>query len=142
MDSASLIEAKEVPEPQVAAELKPPAAPWWDAMVKSPVFVPAVAVGVALIYEFWYLIVRLGRLWTDDSGYYSHGFLVPFISGYVVYKNWDRLKTIPVKPGYAAIPFIGFFAYMAYVTTHTNISSILSIVFLLSILACIWFVAG
>ena len=111
-------------------------------MVKSPVFIPAVAVGLALIYEFWYLIARLGRLWTDDSGYYSHGFLVPFISGYVVYKNWDKLKTIPVRPGYAAIPFLGFFAYMAYVTTHTNISSILSIVFLLSILSCIWFVAG
>ena len=111
-------------------------------MVKSPVFIPAIVVTAGLFFMFWYLISRLGRLWMDDSGYYSHGFLVPLIAGYVVVKKWDKLKTIPVEPGYLALPFLGFFAYLAYVTTHTNISAILSIVFLLSILASIWFIAG
>lgn len=142
MDTASLIEPKPVNESQVETSTDLPKVPWWDAMVKSPVFVPAVAVTAGLIFFFWYLIARLGRLWMDDSGYYSHGFLIPLISGYVVYKKWDKLKTIPVQPGYAAIPFLGFFAYLAYVTTHTNINAILAISFLMCILGCIWFVAG
>lgn len=140
MDTASLIEPKEVAEPQPPPKVA--AAPWWDAMVKSPVFVPAVVVTVGLIFLFWHLVSRLGKLWMDDSGYYSHGFLVPFISGYVIYKKWDKLKTIPVQPGYAAVPFLGFFAYLAYVTTHTNINALLSISFLMCILGCIWFAAG
>jgi len=111
-------------------------------MVNSPVFIPAVAVTGAIVFLFWHLISRLGKLWLDDSGYYSHGFLVPIIAGYIVVKKWDRIKDIPVKPGYLALPFLGFFAYLAYVTTHTNISALLSVAFLFAILAGIWFVAG
>jgi exosortase len=142
MDTASLIEPKEVSEPQLAAPPKEPNVPWWDAMVKSPIFIPACAVTAGLIFLFWHLISRLGRLWMDDSGYYSHGFLVPFIAGYIIVKKWDQLKDIPVKTGYGGIPALAFFAYLAYVTTHTNINAILSIAFLFCILSCIWFVAG
>jgi exosortase len=141
MDTASLVEPNEVVEPQ-AATPKEHKVPWWEAMVKSPVFVPALAVVGGLIFLFWHLIEQLGRLWMDDSGYYSHGFLVPLITSYVIYKKWDKLKAVPIKSGYAALPVIAVLAYIAYGTTHANINAILALTFLMTILACVWFVAG
>src|SRR5438132_1351149 len=102
MDTASLIQPNEVAEPQTAAPPQEPSVPWWDAMVKSPIFIPAMALTAGIIFLFWHLISRLGRLWMDDSGYYSHGFLVPLISGYIIVKKWDQIKNIPVKTGYGA----------------------------------------
>lgn len=141
MDTASLIEPKEILETQVA-EPKEHAVPWWNAMIKSPVFIPAVAMTAGILFLFWPIVSRLFKLWMDDSGYYSHGFLVPFISGYVVIKKWDRIKSIPVQTGYWAIPFIAVLGWIAYVGSDTNVRAFLAFSFLLMILAGIWFVAG
>ncbi|SDB57968.1 exosortase [Desulfonatronum thiosulfatophilum] len=35
--------------------------------------------------------------WANDENY-SHGFLVPLISGFFVYQRWDKLRTAPVDP--------------------------------------------
>lgn len=143
MDTATVIEPQEAPDstyPRVPE--RDSEARWWEPIVKSPVFVPAMVVAGALMFLFWHLISRLPKLWMGDDGYYSHGFLVPVIAGYVVYKRWDFIKDRPVKPGWAALPVFGFLAYLAYVTTHTNVSAILALTFLLATLAGIWFVAG
>ena len=34
-------------------------------------------------------------LWNDPN--YSHGFLVPLFSGYLVRQNWDQLKRLPLQ---------------------------------------------
>jgi exosortase len=110
--------------------------------VRSPIFTPALFVTGALVVLFWHLISGLGKLWMGNDGYYSHGVLVPFIAGYVVHKRWPQIRSIPIRPGWVALPLLGFVAYLAYVTTHTNINAILSLAFLLAVLCGIWFVAG
>ncbi|GAB6059654.1 exosortase A [Desulfonatronum parangueonense] len=35
--------------------------------------------------------------WANDENY-SHGFLVPLISGFFIYQRWDQLRTAPVDP--------------------------------------------
>lgn len=37
--------------------------------------------------------------WSDDPNY-SHGFLVPLVSGYLIWAQRDRLKHLPVQPSY------------------------------------------
>lgn len=143
MDTASVIEPIGSDESNETAPSNPSSTEaWWRPIVQSPLFVPACVVAAGLTFLFWHVISRLGRLWMDDSGYYSHGFLVPFIAGYIVVKKWDRIKNTPVKPGWWALPVLGLFCYLAYVTTHTNINAILSLSMLFAILAGIWFVAG
>ena len=46
---------------------------------------------------YWRILPDLVRQWWDDPNY-SHGFLVPFFSGYLVWVGRDRLK--------AAIPYV------------------------------------
>jgi len=80
----------------------------WKAIVDSPAFVPGVAVAIGFFTAFWYLIAGLPTLWLGEDGYYSHGFLVPFISAYVIFRWWPDIKNIKVEPAYlAAIPLLG-----------------------------------
>lgn len=99
-----------------------------------------VVVGVILC--FWPLFIRLPSLWSGKDGYYSHGFLVPFIVGYVIYRWWPRIKDIPPKAGwFAVVPLaaILFFMRPAFVS---GFLSVLSIEFMVCLALGVWLVAG
>ena len=42
----------------------------------------------------------LQDLWQDSN--YSHGLLIPFVSGYFIYKRFDEIKKIPLHPTFSA----------------------------------------
>ncbi len=140
METASAIETKDTSAVQADGTRR--AGISWEAILRSPAFVPALLLAGGLTLMFWQLISRLPRLWMSDDGYYSHGFLVPFITGYVIYKKWDKFKTIPVKAGWVALPFMALLGYLAYVSTHTSINAMLALTFLLMLLTSVWLVAG
>lgn len=112
------------------------------AAYRSSAFWPGVAVAAGLTACYWSLYVALWQLWDSDDGYYSHGYLVPFISAYIVYRWWPKLKDIPVKPGWIAIVFI--LAHLVFVRAAfvADIPVLLSVGFILSILFGVWLVAG
>ncbi|HJU03979.1 MAG TPA: exosortase A [Nitrospiraceae bacterium] len=43
------------------------------------------------------IAIRLVEQWYADPDY-SHGFLVPFVSAYLIWERWDKLKRLPVTP--------------------------------------------
>jgi exosortase len=61
---------------------------------------PTIAVGLVLallLALYWPTLVQLWQFWrTDDN--YGHGFLVPLVSLYLVWRSRHRLKQIPIKP--------------------------------------------
>ena len=76
------------------------------AAYRSPAFWPGVAVALGFTACYWTLFGSLWRLWDSPDGYYSHGYLVPFISGYIVYRWWPRLSKIQIKPSWIALVLI------------------------------------
>ncbi|HZS08276.1 MAG TPA: exosortase A [Blastocatellia bacterium] len=57
----------------------------------------AGAIGLALLWLYGGVLGRLIQdWWVDDN--YSHGFLIPFISGYIIWTNRDRLLTLADQP--------------------------------------------
>ena len=53
------------------------------------------AAAIAFLYAS--VLMKLGRdWWTDDN--YSHGLLVPFVIGYIIWLEFDKLKTARRKP--------------------------------------------
>ncbi len=54
-----------------------------------------VAASLAFLYAD--VLTKLGRDWWTDENY-SHGLLVPFVIGYIVYLEFDRLKNAAGKP--------------------------------------------
>lgn len=58
-----------------------------------------IAASLAFLYAG--VLVKLGSNWWTDENY-SHGLLVPFVIGYVVYLEFDELKKAASKPSVLA----------------------------------------
>lgn len=67
-----------------------------------------IAVIAALGFVYASVLVKLGRDWWADENY-SHGLLVPFIIGYILWSERDRLRRATARPallwGGAAVVF-------------------------------------
>ena len=112
------------------------------AIISSPAFLPGLLVAVGLALTYLTLWRFLPNLWMQDE-YYSHGFLVPVISGYVVFRWWPRIKDIPVKPGYFALVPLAAILWLTRITQlDLPIYQLMSVLFVAALLCGIWFVAG
>lgn len=111
-------------------------------VVASKAFIPGLILLVAFSTMFHWLFRRLPDLWNSEDGYYSHGWLVPFISGFIIYRWWPWLKEIPVKPSYwGLIPLLPTF-WILFAGIRIQQVQIVAVAFLLTVLAGVWFVAG
>lgn len=113
-----------------------------ELAVRSKAFVPGVAVLATIVFAFWTLLQGLPDLWFGADGYYSHGVLVPLISGYIVYKWWPKLKDIPVRPGWIAIVPMLAVLVLVRAAVLTEIQQMVSIGLLAALLLGTWMVAG
>ena len=75
-----MTEGMAVANPQTAP-LRPP----WALLA-------AVTVAVGLTFHE-YLAWMVSQWWRDE--YYSHGFLIPIISGYLIWHQRERLAALP-----------------------------------------------
>jgi exosortase len=58
---------------------------------------PLVTAIILLILLYIPTLIELVYLWWDDPNY-SHGFLVPIISGYLIWNRMERIKQINLRP--------------------------------------------
>ena len=56
-----------------------------------------ILVAAALVFVYWSVLLRLGRFWWEDENY-SHGLLVPFIVGYIIWGERERLARLAGRP--------------------------------------------
>ncbi len=115
------------------------------AVVASPAFWPGVIITLSIAMAFSGLIASLQSLYfgtLSRDGYYSHGPLVPLISGVIIYRNWDRIKDIPVNGCWFVLPFMLPLLYLARVTQLVEIQLLSSLLFVATILLGVWFAAG
>ena len=54
-------------------------------------------VAAALAFAYATVLVKLGRQWWDDENY-SHGLLIPFIIGYIIWSERGRLAGVEKRP--------------------------------------------
>jgi exosortase len=50
-------------------------------------------VAAAVAFAYWGVLARLGRFWWEDENY-SHGLLIPFVIGYILWAERGRLSSI------------------------------------------------
>jgi exosortase len=113
-----------------------------DAAMRSPAFYPGIALALGLCLAYWNLIKTLPGLWEGNDGYYSHGFLVPFISGFIVYRRWPKLHALPIRPSWVALVPLAVVLFLLRAVSATSLLSIMSFLMVVSIALGVWFVAG
>jgi exosortase len=104
--------------------------------------VPAAFVALGLGAAFWELLRALPALYLDSDGYYSHGLLVPVIAGYIAYRNWPKLRCVPLEPSLWALLPLAAVLVLLRPATATSMLSLLSFLLVASLLSGVWFVAG
>jgi exosortase len=52
------------------------------------------------------ILIRMGTQWYDDPDY-SHGFLIPFLSGYFVWERREKLRALSPRPNVWGIGLLG-----------------------------------
>ncbi len=63
----------------------------------SKVLWRVLAVSAAILFAYVTVITKLGiHWWTDEN--YSHGLLIPFVIGYILWYRRDRLRQAPKQP--------------------------------------------
>ena len=89
-----------------------------------------IAISFAIVFAYATVLVKLGRDWWYDENY-SHGLLIPFIIGYILWSQRARLASVPVKSstflGGAAVVFglLGLWAGIAGAELYTQRLSLL-----------------
>ena len=61
-----------------------------------PTQIRAVIVALAFIAVFYNALLNMGHTWYHSSDW-SHGWLIPFFSAYLVYLHWDRVRRAPLR---------------------------------------------
>jgi exosortase len=56
-----------------------------------------VAIAAALAFVYWTMLAKLGHDWWTDENY-SHGLLIPFIIGYILWTERERLARVRMRP--------------------------------------------
>ncbi len=56
-----------------------------------------LAIAVALVFVYFTVLMKLGSDWWNDENY-SHGLLIPFIVGYIVWQERERFSKTPTNP--------------------------------------------
>ena len=110
-------------------------------IVSAKAFPPVAVAFIGICIFFWPLVAHLPGLWETDD-HYSHGWLIPFISGYVIYKWWPDLSKLPLKPAYASVILLPPILFIGRAAMLVDQQLLVSFMFLASILVAIWFMAG
>ena len=51
----------------------------------------------AVAFAYWGVVARLGRFWWEDENY-SHGLLIPFVIGYILWAERERFASVEKRP--------------------------------------------
>lgn len=56
-----------------------------------------LVIAAAVAFAYWGVLARLGRFWWEDENY-SHGLLIPFVIGYILWTERGRLASFAERP--------------------------------------------
>ncbi|MFA5261552.1 MAG: archaeosortase/exosortase family protein, partial [Candidatus Omnitrophota bacterium] len=84
----------------------------------------------ALVFLMAYIptLLWMWSRWFATDSYYSHGILIPFVSGYLIWLKKEELKVTPVKESRLGMPVIvgGILLYMFSALFRINFTGGLS----------------
>src|SRR6266404_4662204 len=66
---------------------------------------PMALIGVLLTLLYRAILRELAVQWWDDPNY-SHGFLVPLFSGYLLWQKREELRAVPSRPTWVGLPVL------------------------------------
>ena len=123
--------AESLPEEQSAAPVKAAALPW----------VPIIWFGALLLICYLPILALLVRQWSNDEDM-GHGFFVPLVAGYIVWKRRSLLASLKPVPNYGGLALAILGALLMMVGTLGAQIFIARVAFLVSLVGAVLFLGG
>jgi len=80
-------------------------APRGKIQIPSSAWLPAIAIAVLLIALYYRIGIKLVSDWYNFADY-SHGFLVPLFSVFLLWDRRQQIAETPVRPNWAGLPVV------------------------------------
>jgi len=101
-----------------------------------------LALVIALVVAVFAENIRwLFYTWAADE-FYNHGFLIPIITGYLIYRKWDRLKQLPRAHFYGGIPVIILSLCLHFIASYLDVNFPSSFALIGVLIGLVWWLWG
>jgi exosortase D (VPLPA-CTERM-specific) len=101
-----------------------------------------LSIGLFLVVlAFWGGISQLISRW-DKQEEYSHGYMIPLVSAYLIWQRRDLLKTIEFKPSWLPVGFVFLGLLIAVIGEISALYILIHLSLILIILAMAWSLMG
>lgn len=92
-------------------------------------------IGIVFLFAavFAFTFISLAKRYSAVDSYYSHGFLVPFVCAYLIWRKRRELKALPIEPsrGGLAVLVFGLILHIISSILKLNFGSYLAIIIVL-----------
>lgn len=95
----------------------------------------------AAVAIYWQSLVQMVEMWSKREEY-SHGFLIPFITLYLVWQRLDRLRELPFTGSWVglACALLGLVSF--FLGELSTIYTVVQYGFVIFLMGCVWAVVG
>jgi exosortase len=80
-------------------------------------YAPWAFLALLVVAMYWRVLLKLAHDWYTIPDF-SHGFLIPFFVGYVIWARKERLRATPLKPSWAGVPVVALGMLMLLVGVY------------------------
>jgi len=77
--------------------------------------------GIIFLAAYFPILIWMWDRWFSRDSYYSHGILIPFVTGYLIWQKKDELKKIPMVSSRLGIPLIIFGLVIYFISSPLRI---------------------
>ncbi|MGI9316776.1 MAG: exosortase, partial [bacterium] len=108
---------------------------------KIPALMALGAGFLLLVPTFWEGITKLILRW-DKQEEYSHGYMIPLVTAYLIWQRNELLKTLEFKPSWLPVSLVALGLVVAAIGEITALYILIHFALILIILAMAWSLMG
>lgn len=105
---------------------------WWPVILIVVLFV----VGQWPVFKNWW------GVWNEKEGYYSHGFLVPFIAAFMLWTNRGKLARAEIRPSWIGLILLLIFLPVQAIGLMMGLRALYGVAFFLCVFGAALLVFG
>ena len=90
---------------------------------------------IIIFYGFWDGITDMVHLWARKEEY-GYAYFIPFISAYLIWQRWDKLRLVEFSPSWVGVAITLFGGLLFFVGTIATTYTLVQYALILTIIGC------